>query len=598
MSKRRRLQSRSAAAAPPAAPAEPLLARVWVGALLVFAAALAVRLLFWQATPGTGWPHSAFFKGDAVVWLRYALALERGQLFELGLPLRPPATAYLMALLWDGRLQTIDGLRIAWIVQGALVPALMFVALRRAFSPLVAWLAAAGAAASTALILLSTSLNNETPSLVLTLLTLLLFDRLRERPQPALLAVWSALQGLACLFRVEHVLFFAGSLALLAWAWIRGGARPWPGVPARLALAVAVAAAVLAPWHVHAWREVRRLNTVPADDPQGRAREQLSGAVAWDEAARARMQQVPAFVRGTVSAFVAATAAHRGAARVRAEDVALVLEEAFHYEPRPVAGHPFVAGYGPLNFALANGPTVTGGFDRSRLKEPPPLAGGPERYPPAMVQGLPPEDLALAYPPHLRLYNEGYSIGWRWMRSAPGAALALCARKLVIFWQGAALGATGYSLPVGLSGLRRAVDLVVPEGAWARAWRLLVLAGAAAGLVAGARRSALQGWLLFLLTKVAATVLFFGYARQGAMVVPVVLLLLALAAERWLARGRLSVLGAAPARAGLALLAAAVLVEAARQQARPQVLIDGAVVTSAADPVPLDVHRAHHVVVR
>jgi len=596
MSKRRRTQARSAAAPDPA-PAVPLLARAWTGALLVFAAALAVRLLFWQATPGTGWPHSAFFKGDAVVWLRYALALERGQVFELGLPLRPPATAYLMALVWDGRLQTIEGLRIAWAVLGALVPALMFLILRRAFSPLVAWLAAAGAAASTALILLSTSLNNETPSLVLTLLTLLLFDRLRERPQPALLAAWSALHGLACLFRVEHVLFFAGSLALLAWAWMRAG-RAAAGVLSHAALSLAVAAAVLVPWHVHAWREVRRLNTVPADEPQARAMEQRFASVAWDEAARAQAQRVPAFVRGTVSTFVAATVVHRGASRVRPEDVTLVLEEAFGYEPRPIAGHPFVAGYGPLNFALANGPSLSGGFDRARLNAPPPLAGGADRFPAAFVQGLPPQDLALAYPPHLRLYNEGYSIGWSWIRSAPGAALALAARKLVIFWQGAALGFTGYDLPLGLSGLRRAVDLVVPEGAGATAWRLLILAGSVAGLAAGWRRAALQGWLLFLLTKVAATVLFFGYARQGAMVAPVVLVLLALAAERWLFRGRLAGLAGAPFKAGLAVLAAALLIEAARQQAHPQVLIDGEVVTSAADPVPLDVHRDNHVLVR
>lgn len=591
MSKRRRLQSRAAAAPAPPAPAAPLLSRTWVGALAVFAAALVVRLLFWQATPGTGWPHTVFFKGDAVVWLRYALALERGEPFELGLPLRPPATAYLMALFWDGRLQTIDVMRVAWIVQGALVPALMFPVLRRAFSPLVAWLAAAGAAASTALILLSTSLNNETPSLVLTLLSLLLFDRLRERARWAPLVFWAALQAVACLFRVEHVLFFAGSLALLARAWGRAAAP-------RVATAVAVAVVVLLPWHLHAWSEVRRLNTVPVDEPQVRAMEQSLGTLSWDEAARARLQQVPAFVRGTSRAFVAATVAHRGATRVRAEDVTLILEEAFGYEPRPIAPHPFVAGYGPLNFALANAPSLSGGFDRARLNEPPQLSGGRDRYPPALVQGLPPQDLALAYPPHLHLYNEGYAIGWRWIRSAPRAALALAARKLVIFWQGASLGFTGYGLPLGLSGLRRAVDLVVPEGVAARVWRLLVLAGAAAGLAAGWRRSALHGWLLFLLTKVIATVLFFGYARQGAMVAPVVLVLLALAAERWLVRGRLEAMAAAPARAGLVLLAAAVLVEVARWQAHPQVSIDGQVVTPAADPVPLDVHRDDHVVVR
>src|SRR4029079_16566697 len=97
MSKRRRQQATRARSAvaevpPPAALAE----RPWAGALLVFAAALAVRLLFWQSAPGTEWPHSVFFKGDAVVWLRYALALQRGQVFEQRPPLRRARSAAMM----------------------------------------------------------------------------------------------------------------------------------------------------------------------------------------------------------------------------------------------------------------------------------------------------------------------------------------------------------------------------------------------------------------------------------------------------------------------------------------------------------------------
>src|SRR5687767_6665572 len=82
--------------------AGPTAAQLWVGSLAVFAAALAIRVLFWQAGPGPAWPHSIFFKGDALVWLEHALSLERGRVFELGLPLRPPGAAWLLALLWDG----------------------------------------------------------------------------------------------------------------------------------------------------------------------------------------------------------------------------------------------------------------------------------------------------------------------------------------------------------------------------------------------------------------------------------------------------------------------------------------------------------------
>ena len=65
-------------------------------ALLLFVAALALRWLFWQATPDAAWPYSACYKGDAPVWLAYAEALREGRPFELGLPMRPPGAAYLI----------------------------------------------------------------------------------------------------------------------------------------------------------------------------------------------------------------------------------------------------------------------------------------------------------------------------------------------------------------------------------------------------------------------------------------------------------------------------------------------------------------------
>lgn len=599
----RRAQARAERVRPPAPPS--LADGPLFGSAVLFVAALAIRLLFWQATPGTEWPHNAFLKGDAVLWLQYALALERGRPFELGLPLRPPGTAYLIALIWDGRQHSVDWLRVAWALQGALVPPLLFVALRRAFSPVVAWVAGSLAAASTGLILLSSALDNETPYLVLVLLTLVLFEPLRARPSAVRVALWSVLHGLACLFRVEHALFYLLSLGLLVPSWSqdargRAGSRAAAALSAA-ALSLALFAGPLLPWHVHAWRAIQRFNTVPPpaeSEAAVRAVEQRFGRLAWEPGAQARREQLPAFARTSGAAFVAATVAHRGQRRVRAADFS-VLAEAFGYEPRPLARFPFVAAYGPLNFALANAPGARGGFDRSRLQEPPPLAGGAGRYPPELVQGLPPQDLSLVYPPHLRLYNEGYRIGLRWIAANPASFAALAVRKLAIFWEGAALGFTGYGLPLDLSGLRRAVDLVVPEGgALPMAWRVLVLAAAVAGLAAGWRRPALQPWLLFLATRLVVTIAFFGYARQGALASPVVFLLLALAAERWVFRGALAGAARRPHVLGLALLSAAVAIEWARWSDHPQVLIDGEVVTSAADPVPLDVHRDHRIEVR
>jgi hypothetical protein len=219
------------------------------------------------------------------------------------------------------------------------------------------------------------------------------------------------------------------------------------------------------------------------------------------------------------------------------------------------------------------------------LEQAPPLRGGPARYPPALVAGLPPGDLALEYPPHLRLVARGHAVGAGWIRREPAAFARLALRKLRIFWEGAALGLTGWGLPLGLSGTRRAVDLVTPDASLpAEAWRLAVLALAIAGAWKHRRAPALHPWLLFVASRLVVTILFFGYARQGALIAPVIALLAALAAEPWLPSRRL----------GLAISLPLVL-ETARFLAGPSVLIDGRAVHGP-DPWPEDLHRSQRVV--
>lgn len=91
------------------------------------------------------------------------------------------------------------------------------------------------------------------------------------------------------------------------------------------------------------------------------------------------------------------------------------------------------------------------------------------------------------------------------------------------------MGLTGYNLPLGLSGTRGAVDMVVPDiTLGVTFWRgagFFILLG---GLWVGRRNKALIPWLMILGTKVITTVLFYGYAREGLVVIPVFALLLAL----------------------------------------------------------------------
>jgi hypothetical protein len=187
----------------------------------------------------------------------------------------------------------------------------------------------------------------------------------------------------------------------------------------------------------------------------------------------------------------------------------------------------------------------------------------------------------------LRLFNEGYSIGWRWIRERPGDFARLGANKLAIFWSGAASGLTGWNLPMGISGPRRPVDMVASDpDATAITWRVAILIVCAAGLVVGGRRAALVPWLLFLATRIVVTLLFFGYARAGATAIPMIAVLFALAVERWL-RVR-------PSPLAVAALAIGVSLEAARFFSGPGVSIDGNPV-GATDPFPPDEHAAHRI---
>ena len=522
------------ATAPAGAPA----AGSWKPAAGIFLLALALRLLFWQATPDAAWPYPAVYKGDAALWLDYAAALEAGRPFELGLPLRPPGNAWLIAALWDGTRGGVAALRALWCALGAAAVALLYAAARRGFGPRVAALTGLACAGSYGLLALSVSLNNETPYLVLVAAALRLWPALAERPRAPAFAGWAVLGALACLVRVEHALFFAAATGALAALWRRRGARP-AALAGRLAGVAALAALVLAPWHASAWAAARRLNREPAPLPPGveRAIAGVEAAVAglpWAPEAARRRDELPAFTRRTAAAFVAATAAVRGRERVTAADFG-ALEEAFGAAPEPLPERFFVALYGPLNFHLANHAGASGGFSRAPLERPPPLAGGAGRYPGPLIAGLPPPDLALTYPPHLEAVVHGYDLGWSWIAAEPAAFARLTARKLAIFWSGAALGVSGWNLPLGLDGVRRPVDLAVPAGPLATAWHLALLVLAAAGLLAArGRRLPLAPWLLFLASQLAVTLAFFGYARTGATVIPVLALLLGLLLDRLL----------------------------------------------------------------
>jgi len=571
---------------------------LWIG-LLLFVLAFVLRVLFLQAMPDSAGPYDPYYKGDTPTWLDYAKAIQSSHPFDLGLPLRPPGIAYLVAFLWNGQENGLLFLKLIWSFFGAATVVLFYLALLQSFSLRVAVIAALLASASTGLMILSTSLNNETPYLLLVMASFTLWESIRHRPRVHTLLLWSTLHGLACLIRVEHVLFFALLSTYLIWAWTRlpGQEGAWIRSLGRGLLMATLFALPLIPWQLHIWSQIEQFNQQPlptnvATEQAFLQLEQALGGLRWtDEATRERVA-LPAFCRRPISNFVAATVALRGGTEVTGLDFQ-IIEEAFGSRPEPIATYPFVALYGGLNFYLANNPQANGGFSRAPLEAPPPLAGGSSAYPGFLIMGLPPPELTFCYPPHLEIVNHGYGLGWDWILNHPGDYLSLALSKIRIFWAGATLGFTGYNLPLGMSGVRRSVDLVVSEGgAGIALWRWAGLAVILLGLWVGRREEALIPWLLLLATKVLTTLAFFGYAREGAVVIPVFALLLGLLTARGLPRlpripTRISTAPNVRKWLQVSCLLALILIaiEGFRWNSGPVVTLDGRLV-GAGDPFP------------
>jgi hypothetical protein len=609
----------------------------WKAGVLIFGLALLVRMLFLHATPDVSWPYSSYYRGDADSWLEYVRAIHDGSPYEMGLPTKPPGTAWLMAALWNGRESGILFLKLVWCLMAAGTVVILYATWRRAFGPRVAWMAGLAASAGTGLLLLSTSLNNETPYLLLAAGSLFVFESLRKalrsrrpaRTSLALLriALWSVLNALACLVRVEHVLFFIFACGLLILWWWQApdgaperapkermpkrvpesqgerhvGGHRWKTALTRGVLSALCFLLPLLPWQTTAFRNIARINTEvrpsTAELPESvRQLEQSLRALPSDEAAVRESRKLPGFARRLGTDFVAATVLHRGGTSLRAEDFN-ILDSAFGYRPEPLSRLPFITSYGPLNFFQANHAHATGGFNRLGLDDPPPLAGGRSRYPADLLLGPPaPGTLSLEYPPHLRAFNRGYAVGWEWILRNPGPFVRLVARKLEIFWSGASLGFTGYGLPTGISGIQRSVDLVTPDGWIATIWMILVFGICAVGLAVGWRKTALLPWLLFLGSKVIITILFFGYARIGATVTPVVFLLGALAVTAGTqrpAKGRRS----HATRWAAVVVVLIVLLEGFRCISGPRITIDGQAI-DAGDPFAGPVHVDRRIEVR
>jgi hypothetical protein len=176
--------------------------------------------------------------------------------------------------------------------------------------------------------------------------------------------------------------------------------------------------------------------------------------------------------------------------------------------------------YGPLNLALANHDGADGSFSAALL-----ASSGDSAQ------------LNLTNPGQLRFLLHGDRMAATWITAHPGAFLRLVGRKWALYGGALRLGWTQSNAPGGLAGLRRPVDLFVPESAGALlVWLPMLLAGVV--LIARGAQSA-RRWLALTLLLTAASLavvaFFFGYARLGLMLLP---LWMGVAATALVAGGR------------------------------------------------------------
>jgi len=192
----------------------------------LFVLAAVVHLLFLAGTVDRDLPFSIFYYGDSRIYREFALALLRGDVFDQGLPLHPPAFAYVLSWVigWVGERPAV--VRSLLSIAGATVVPLTYLLGRRLWNRSVAVVAALLATFSFGLCVASEAANTETiyiPFLVAqALLLVLLGDALAadRRRTAAILATGSGiLLGLGALTRAEHL----GLVAVFPWPWRSAG---------------------------------------------------------------------------------------------------------------------------------------------------------------------------------------------------------------------------------------------------------------------------------------------------------------------------------------------------------------------------------------
>jgi hypothetical protein len=474
--------------------------------LLLWFLAFSHRLFLLLGSRDRGWPFPVFYEGDAETFFNYAQAILKGASYDAGVPFHPPVFPYFLALFHAllGGAPSNGVLRAILAAVFSLQVPLLYLLLRRFLARGAALGGALLAVYSFGLGLISIAAVSEGLYEILFLAALILFTALLDAAQTDTFraekargdAVRSvalgACLGLCALTRAEGL-----GLAAILLLW--GAGQGWKEDRA-------------------AWRR-RGSEASPRDKAAGQRRPP-----------RIRPSLRPWVLSAAVLCLVLAPWTIRNAvalSRVNRMTAADGLP--------PLPTFVVTTAYGPLNFALANHAGAPGYFTRTLL-----------------TSGLHSGSLNLRDPQHREYFVHGYKHGWEFISTRRTDFGALVGRKLSILSRSLSLGWTQWDLPGGLKGTRFPVDLFTPDFP-AALWLHLLLLGPGFWLLL--RRSrwprtwvSSRGDRLFpalVLVCTAYTVLltaaFFGYARQGVLLMPLLFGVEGVtvtAAARWVARRR------------------------------------------------------------
>ena len=429
-----------------------------------------LRALFALFGDDRAFPYTVFYEGDSEAYFLFARAVLGGQLYDNGIPFHPPGFAWFLA-----GVHTVLGAGAA----GATVP---FLAQKIVLGGLV------GGGSVALLYVIGCRVFGRTIAVVAAFLAAFHFGLF-------VLAIAPVADGLFQLLLLAAIALFVGGLDF--------GARR--GAAATLALGLLLGALALTRAEGMLYAMVLAA---------------FGAVVSWRRAESPGARGVLSRLRllapwaGAllVAALVVAPWTIRNAIRLGELETRLGANLA-----EPLPRFVPVTLYGRLNLALANHSAADGTFSRSALA----------------AQAETPR-LELTNPEHLSWILHGDRLAREWIAAHPGEFARLVGRKWRLYFGALKLGWTQWNWPGGLTGVRRPVDLFVPDralGGWLLAPLILVGAGLAARH-SGAERRLVMLVALLTAASLGVVALFFGYARLALLLLPLWLLLAAVALTR------------------------------------------------------------------